>query len=145
VARGWTVSLQQVIARRLRGSIDYTVTTAQWQPSAESPVLALFAPSVVRAGRERLQDVTTTVEAEMPVTATRIYAMYRINTGYASAAYMQTPPQLAARFDVQVTQSLPFLNFSNIFREIASDASVYDEVLVVRPPKRVVGGVTVRF
>jgi hypothetical protein len=110
----------------------------------------------VRAGRERLQDVTATVEAEMPVTATRIYAMYRINTGYAGAAYMQAPPQLAARFDVQVTQSLPFLNFSsaqwealvgvrNIFREIASDASVYDEVLVVRPPKRVVGGVTVRF
>ena len=31
------------------------------------------------------------------------------------------------------------------FRELAGDSSVYDELLVVRPPKRVVGGVTVRF
>ena len=62
VARGWTVSLQQVIAHRLRGSIDYTITTAQWEPSAESPALGFFAPSAVRAGHERLQDVTTSLE-----------------------------------------------------------------------------------
>jgi hypothetical protein len=156
VARGWTVSLQQVIAHRLRGSIDYTVTTAEWQPSAESSLLAMFAPSAARVGREHLQDVTTRLETEIPVTATRVYAMYRINTGYSGPAFTEGPPQLAARFDVQVTQALPFMNFSNaqwealvgvrnLFRELSSDASVYDEVLVVRPPKRVVGGVTVRF
>jgi hypothetical protein len=156
VARGWSVSLQQVIAHRLRGSIDYTVTTAEWQPSSESSILALFAPSAVRVGRERLQDLTTRLETEIPITATRVYAMYRINTGYAAPAFTDRPPQLAARFDVQVTQALPFLNFTsahwealvgvrNLFRELSSDASVYDEVLVVRPPKRVVGGVTVRF
>ena len=61
-----------------------------------------------------------------------------------------------ARFDVQVNQALPFLNFTgaqwemlvavrNLFRDDLLDASVYDELLVVRPPKRVVGGVTVRF
>jgi hypothetical protein len=33
----------------------------------------------------------------------------------------------------------------NFFRESASDQSVYDELLVVRPPKRVVGGVTLHF
>ena len=63
---------------------------------------------------------------------------------------------MGARFDVQVTQALPFLNFTNaqwemlfgirnMFRELAPDASVYDELLVLRPPKRVVGGLTVRF
>jgi hypothetical protein len=156
VARGWTVSVQQVIAHRLRGSIDYTITTAEWQPSAESSVLAAFAPSAARTGRERLQDVTTRLETEIPVTATRVFAMYRINTGYSGSAFTEGPPQLAARFDVQVTQALPFLNFTsaqwealvgvrNLFRELSSDASVYDELLVVRPPKRVVGGVTVRF
>jgi hypothetical protein len=156
VARGWTVSLQQVVAHRLRGSIDYTITTAEWQPSSESSLLALFAPSAARAGRERMQDVTTRLETEIPVTATRVFAMYRINTDYSGAAFTDGPPHLAARFDVQVTQSLPFLNFTsaqwealigvrNLFRELSSDASIYDEVLVVRPPKRVVGGVTVRF
>ena len=61
-----------------------------------------------------------------------------------------------ARFDVQVNQALPFMNFTsaqwemlvavrNLFRDDLLDSSVYDELLVVRPPKRVVGGVTVRF
>ena len=57
---------------------------------------------------------------------------------------------------MQVTQALPFLNFSsaqwemlvavsNLFHRELMDGSIYDEVLVVRPPKRVLGGVTVRF
>jgi len=33
----------------------------------------------------------------------------------------------------------------NLFREELMDASMYDELLVVKPPKRIVGGVTVRF
>jgi len=32
-----------------------------------------------------------------------------------------------------------------MFRDDLLDSSVYDELLVVRPPKRVVGGLTVRF
>ena len=57
---------------------------------------------------------------------------------------------------MQVNQALPFLNFtnaqwemlvavSNMFHDDLMDGSVYDELLVVRPPKRVLGGVTVRF
>jgi hypothetical protein len=57
---------------------------------------------------------------------------------------------------VQVNQEMPFLNFTgarwemlaevrNLFRSDLFDGSIYDELLVVRPPKRVVGGVTVRF
>jgi hypothetical protein len=57
---------------------------------------------------------------------------------------------------VQVNQSLPFLNFTNakwemlvavtnVFKEDLGETSIYDEALVVRPPKRVLGGVTVKF
>jgi hypothetical protein len=60
------------------------------------------------------------------------------------------------RFDVQVNQALPFMNFtsaqwemlvavSNLFKEALYENSVYDELMVVRPPKRVLGGVAVRF
>jgi hypothetical protein len=67
-----------------------------------------------------------------------------------------TAPSTGARFDVQVNQALPFLNFTkaqwdmlvavrNMFKEDLFDGSIYDELLVVRPPKRVLGGVTVRF
>jgi hypothetical protein len=33
----------------------------------------------------------------------------------------------------------------NFFRETVDQQSVYDELLVLRPPKRIVGGVTMRF
>jgi hypothetical protein len=33
----------------------------------------------------------------------------------------------------------------NSFHEAAVDASVFDELLVARPPKRIVGGLTLRF
>jgi hypothetical protein len=33
----------------------------------------------------------------------------------------------------------------NFFRAAGAEQSFYDELLVVRPPKRVVGGVTLRF
>ena len=57
---------------------------------------------------------------------------------------------------VQVRQSLPFMDFSsakwemlvavrNFFRETSIDQSIYDELLVVRPPKRIVGGLTLKF
>ena len=64
-------------------------------------------------------------------------------------------PGLDARFDVQINQALPFelggtrwevlLGLRNLFRDPNDPASVYDELLVVRPPKRVVGGFLVRF
>jgi outer membrane receptor protein involved in Fe transport len=156
VARGWAVSLTHVVAGHFRGTIDYAVTTAHWTPSAQSVALGSAAPSALRFGAERLQDLTTSIETDIPLTATRVFALYRINNAYSGANPNQDEPGYAARFDVQVTQPLPFMNFSsaqwealvgvrNLFREVAADGSIYDELLVVRPPKRVVGGVTVRF
>jgi hypothetical protein len=100
--------------------------------------------------------VTTTIETELPITETRVYALYRINTGYAGDRLSDLDNAPDARFDVQVTQSLPFMNFSNaqwemllgvrnLFRDVVDEASMYDELLVVRPPKRIVGGLTLRF
>jgi hypothetical protein len=57
---------------------------------------------------------------------------------------------------MQVSQGLPFLGFfnadwemlvgvRNLFRDSLTEASLYDELLVARPPKRLVGGITVKF
>ena len=61
-----------------------------------------------------------------------------------------------ARFNVRVNQSLPFLRFSNadwealvdvrnMFREADAESSIYDEALAIRAPKRIVGGLLVKF
>lgn len=155
-ATGWTISVRRVIARRVRGSIDYTVATARWYETSLSRELSSRMPNLARSGVERLHDVTTSIETELPLTETRVFALYRINTGYASARPDGIEPSLDARFDVQITQSLPFMNFANaqwemllgvrnLFRDIVDEGSIYDELLVVRPPKRVVGGLTLRF
>ena len=40
----------------------------------------------------------------------------------------------------------PVVAVKNVFRDTtARDGSVYDELLVIRPPTRLVGGVLVRF
>jgi hypothetical protein len=37
------------------------------------------------------------------------------------------------------------IGIRNFFRDAAPDQSIYDELLVVRPPKRIVGGLTLKF
>jgi hypothetical protein len=155
-AQGWTVSIRQVIAKRVRGSVDYTETTAEWIDTPRSTPFGARLTGMRRAGSERLHDIAASVETDVPVTETRIFALYKINSGYAGEQPSALEPRTRARFDVQVTQALPFMDFSsaqwemllgvrNIFRDLIDEASIYDELLVVRPPKRIVGGLTVRF
>ena len=105
---------------------------------------------------ERIHDVTASVEsvrrADGDAAVRRLQAERRVRHGRGVGAVSGA----SARFDVQVNQALPFLNFTQ--RAVGdarrreqpvqgrlADTSVYDELLVVRPPKRVLGGVTVRF
>ena len=141
----------------VRGSIDYSTDHGA---VAERRRLRHDRPGSAPAAAPTprpIHDLTTSVETAISQTATRVYVLYKVNSAFAR----QTPdrpggPGFDARFDVQVNQALPFMDFTsadwevlvavcNLFREVAGERSVYDELLVVRPPKRVVGGVRVRF
>jgi hypothetical protein len=155
-ARGWGVGVSRSVVDGLRASVDYTEVESEWQRgSPDEAVLATAAGSLVRRNGDHFRDLTTSIQSVVPATATRVFVVYKINSGVAAAAASSTP-RTGARFDLQINQSLPFLQFSaaqwemlvavrNLFREDTVDGSVYDELLVLRPPKRVVGGVTVRF
>ena len=139
----------------------YSLATAQMVPAEGTKLLLLVAPSALRPVAERIHDVATTIQADVPETATKVLVLYRVSNAIARAASQVRDgeierPGFDSRFDVQVRQSLPFLDFSaarwemlvavrNFFRETTPDSSVYDELLTVRPPKRIVGGVTVHF
>jgi Carboxypeptidase regulatory-like domain/TonB dependent receptor len=154
-ADGWGVRVESPLARRVRGSVDYSLTRTRWASAGETDEIERWAPSALRREQEDIHDVTTAVETEIPETATRIFVLYRVNTGYARSDVEDVRSGLDARFDVQIKQALPFLLFGsqwevlvgvrNLFREPIDAASVYDELLVVRPPKRLVGGVQVKF
>jgi len=157
---GVAVSLAHALSANLRGSVEYAFATAQWldgPPAADALRLARFASTTLpRLDRQQIHDVTTSLEAEVPRTATRVVVFYRINNAFANADPGDDVSLLDGRFELQLNQSLPFMNFMrsqwemllavrNMFYESSPGASFYDEILVVRPPKRIVGGLTVRF
>jgi hypothetical protein len=155
-ARGWGVNVSREVSDHLRASIDYTQADSAWRgQAADIDALRVLAASVVR-NDDRIHDLTASVESVVSPTSTRVFVLYKLNTAVDTSNTVGPLSGANARFDVQVNQALPFLNFtnarwemlvavSNLFKEDLADTSVYDELLVVRPPKRVLGGVTVRF
>ncbi len=155
MTHGWSVGVTHRLLSRLRGSVTYELTTARWWRSAPGQELLLlgFGP---HPDRERLQGLTTSLETDLPLTETHVYLAYRLNSGFLQREGETAAPAFDSRFDVQFTQRLPFLDFTsaqwqvlfvvkNVFRDISRDSSVYDELLVVKPPTRILGGFVVRF
>ena len=156
--RGVGFTFTHALSSHIRGSVDYSVASADWTGAVIAPVeyavLSRWVPSAMRS-KERIHDVTTSLETEIPFSATRVVVLYKLNDAFAAAERVD-PPGFGARFDVRVTQALPFMKFRtsqwamlvgvrNLFHESLENASVYDELLVVRPPKRLIGGLTVKF
>jgi len=155
-ATGWGVSVSRVVGEHVRAAVDYTQANAEWRRwSSDHEVLGAKALSVLRRD-DRVHDVTATVESIVTPTDTRLFVLYKVSTALDTTGSLGSVAGANTRFDVQVNQSLPFLNFSsarwemlvavsNLFKEDWAETSVYDELFVIRPPKRVLGGVTVRF
>ncbi|MPY88753.1 MAG: hypothetical protein GEU99_12595 [Luteitalea sp.] len=153
---GWGFSVARPVAGRVRGELEYSVAAAEWESVGDKALLLVWAPDAVRVGHERIHDVTATVATDVPQTQTNVVAVYKINSAFTDRDVPDAEPGLAYRFDVQVRQHLPFLrtgqarwealvSVRNLFRESVAGGSLYDELLVVRPPKRMVGGLVVRF
>ena len=158
--RGWGVTVTHDFAEHVRGSVDYSQTMATWHDSAaaaDRAALSVWMPSALRIGRERVHDITTYLDSEIPQTDTRIFVLYKINSAFVGGDGAALEPGVGYRFDVQVSQGLPFMAVlntdwemlmavSNVFCEtVSGGSSIYDEILVARPPKRMVGGLTVKF
>jgi outer membrane receptor protein involved in Fe transport len=159
-AKGWGVRLSTTPTQHIRGSIDYSVARANWVTRGDTAAISSWAPGAIRPKEEDIHDVTTSLETDLPQTSTRVFVIYKVNSAFArgpDGSHAPTRPSFDYRFDVQVNQALPFMPFReaaqwevlvglrNLFRDPNDAGSLYDELLVVRPPKRVVGGVLVRF
>ena len=154
-AAGWGVSFSHELAGRVRGAVEYSVTRARWEPWRGGGVLPRAA-RVWRTGTDSFHDVTTSVETDIPETATSVLVLARVNTAFSRAAALSVAPGPGARFAFRVKQTLPFAPFGdsdwqvlvdvrNLLHEQAIGASVHDELLVVNPPKQFVGGLVVHF
>lgn len=154
-AEGWAIRVTGTPSSHVRGTLDYSVTSAQWVSRGDMAAIAVWAPEAIRPRNEDIHDLTTSLESDIPQTSTRLFVLYKINDAFARGGE-PSHSSTDARFDVQVNQALPFmplrstrwevlLGVRNLFRDQNDVASVYDELLVIRPPKRVIGGVLVKF
>jgi outer membrane receptor protein involved in Fe transport len=147
------------IGRRFGGVADgsVTYTFGRGHRGGSMPIHA----DVPVASFEEAQfhDLVARLETVIDWSDTRVAALCRLSAlsddrGAAGAGPAHTTS--AARFDVQLTQGLPFLEpltradweilvaVRNMFYE-ASQSGFLDELAVQDPPTRVVGGISVRF
>jgi hypothetical protein len=145
--RGMGVRVTRRFGDAVQGSMAYTYGHS-WRPEAvgAEPMLAF------RQGD--FQDLAARVETMIDSTDTRVIAFCRVNR--LSSPDLHPGALVNTRFDVQLSQGLPFLGaltradwdvlvaVRNLFYE-ASEGGILDEMAVAHPPKRVLGGISVRF
>ena len=144
--RGMGVKVSRRFGDVVHGSMTYTYGHT-WRPETPSSPLLAF-----REGD--FHDLAARVETMIEGTDTRVVAFCRVNR--LASAELRPGSMTNTRFDVQVSQGLPFLGaitradwdvlvaVRNLFYE-ASEGGVLDEMAVAHPPKRVLGGISVRF
>lgn len=152
VVAGASVALEGQLARAVAGRISYVGGVAQRgaEQLAFEELPGEFAPLL---SDSRFHDVVAQVETWIDRSNTRLLVYYRISTlDPEGPATVQTQ----TRFNIQLTQGLPFigswtradwdllLGLKNLYYEEAEGATL-DEWAVLRPPKRVVGGISVKF
>ncbi len=155
VSRGWIFTLSRHLGNRLNGSVDYAVAEAEWVQAGEAGFLNDESIGGLRPAFEQIHDLSGALEAEFSETGTKVFVRCRVNGAFAYAD-SDNSTGLDARFDILVHQALPFSPFAgsrwevlmavrSLFFDPNEMASMFNELLVVRSPKQVVGGVVVHF
>ena len=156
--RGWVVHAGGRLAPHVTGVVDYSVSDARWLNGADAQADRRGSRHRwLRAGRERMHDITTSIDATVPDTATRISIAYRVNSMFSRAGggcltadprrplRRRDPPGAAAAPDARQPDRPAAGRDPQPLRDLAETASLYDELLTVAPPMRIMGGVQVRF
>jgi hypothetical protein len=153
--QGFGFTVRRGFGSVVTGSVTYTFGRAS-RPSG--PAFGSRAAALGFTEAE-FHDLVARLETFIGWSETRVAAVCRVNA--LSEDEERTPSLLegtpaTTRFDVQVTQGLPFLQpltradwnllvaVSNLFYE-TSEGGFLDELAVQDPPTRVVGGISVRF
>lgn len=155
LVRGGGLSLSGGFGDVVKSTLTYSYGRSR--PGSVDPSLSSrHVDWALASSNGSFHDVVARLETFVDWSGTRLVAYYRWNSCQAEAAGRAGAPLVSQRFDVQLSQGLPFLRsmtrtewelllaFRNMFYE-ASEAALLDEIAVVNPPRRVLGGISVRF
>ena len=150
---GFGLTVGRCFGESVRGSMSYTFGRS-WREAPRPEIHGDLVALALQDGN--FHDLAARVETVFQGTDTRLVAYYRLNRMMPEVDERSGAALTNRRFDVQVIQGLPFLgaftradwNFllavRNLFYE-TSEGALIDEVAVTNPPKRVLGGISVRF
>jgi outer membrane receptor protein involved in Fe transport len=154
-ARGMGLSVARRFGDVVHGQVSYTFGHG-WRPGG-----AVVEGLAWHEGD--FHDLSARLETVIEETDTRVIALWRVNrldadpSARSAATLAPGANQTNTRFDVQLSQGLPFLGsltradwdvlvaVKNVYYGDAEGGGVLDEIAVVNPPKRVLGGISVRF
>jgi hypothetical protein len=150
---GWSVAYEGTLLPRVAGRVEYSQMRGEWNLMGRTRGLRRSVPSVLRPDLERVHDLVAELEASIR-SATRLTVLYRVSSAYSAGG--ERRPRPGGRFDIELHQGLPYqpgagsqleLIFAvrTLFRDTRERASFYDELLTVRPPLRLMGGIQLRF
>ncbi len=94
-AIGCTAAVRTLVASRVQGSVAYSLTKAQMRPADDLRYLVLLAPSALHRSAERIHDVATSIETNVPETSTRVLVLYRVSNGFARPVRPKPGPSRA--------------------------------------------------
>lgn len=152
-ARGVGVTLGRRFSRAVEGSVTYTYgySRRSTRTTRTDGLVGAFAYA-----DNDFHDLVARLNAVLESTDTRLIAFCRFNSLSPDAEGPGTESERTTRFDVQLSQGIPFLGeltradwelllaYRNLFYE-TTEAGMLDELAVVNPPNRMLGGITVRF
>ena len=151
-ARGMGLTVSRQIGV-VTGSMTYTYGHG-WRAAGGRVPEDLIAERALTFTDGDFHDVVARVETVIAGTDTRLLALYRLNSLLPQGEERAVN---STRFDVQLSQGLPFLGdlthadwdlllaVRNFYYEADDSGGMLDEVAVLNPPKRVLGGIAVRF
>jgi hypothetical protein len=154
-ARGMGLTVARRFGAAFSGSLSYTYGHS-WRREPAVVEEAGVLPDLFAYHDADFHDLVTRLETFIDCTDTRVIAFYRLNNLLPEVEGKRAEAVANTRFDVQLRQGLPFLGtltraewefllaVRNLFYE-TGEGAILDEVAVLNPPKRVLGGISVRF
>jgi hypothetical protein len=153
--RGMGLTVGRRFGQGVSGSMTYTYGHG-WRPEQDLAALpaGLAGQRLMTFSEADFHDVVARLETVISGSDTRLAALYRLNNLIPQG--VDESVLTSGRFDLQLSQGLPFLGnlthadwdlliaVRNFYYE-AGEGAMLDEVVVLNPPRRVLGGIAVRF
>jgi hypothetical protein len=157
VTQGAGLEVSRTFGGVVKGTVAYAYGRSQSDLVDGGPSMVAFVSNGSAQFRQvAFHDFTAQIESSFARTGTRIVAYCRVNGLQPHDGEVAGSPVRTTHFDVRISQGLPFMGnltgadwdllfaVRNLFYE-PTEGGILDEISVVNPPKRVSGGISVRF